>query len=95
MKVVNKIKILIGMAMMIGIPLPILFVDKPHEMWYAVIALLCSFIGTGLVMGFDGFKTMPKHIGNTEESGVKPQINQTWMLFFISSFITLLFANMF
>jgi hypothetical protein len=95
MKVLNSIKKIIGLALMIGIPLPILFADKPHEMWYAGVAILCSIIGTGFVMGFDGFKTRPEHIGNTEESGIKPRINQTWMMFFISLVITLLFANMF
>jgi hypothetical protein len=95
MKVLNSIKKVIGLALMIGIPLPILFADKPHEMWYAVIAILCSIIGTGFVMGFGGFKTRPEHIGNTEESGIKPKINQTWMMLFISLVITLLFANMF
>jgi hypothetical protein len=95
MKTLKIVKTFIGLALMIGMPLPLLFVDKPHEMWYALIAILCSFIGTGLNMGFKGFKTTPKYIGNTEDSGVKPQINQTWMMFFISMVITLLFANLF
>lgn len=95
MNFLKTVKLVIGLALMIGIPLPILFADKPHEMWYAIIALICSFLGTGLIMGFEGFKTMPKYIGNLEESEIKPEINQTWMVFFISSFITLLFANLF
>ena len=95
MKILNSVKIIIGLALMIGIPLPVLFANKPHEMWYALVAIVCSFFGTGLIMGFRGFKTRPMHIGNTEESGIKPQINQTWMIFFISMVITLFFANLF
>ena len=95
MELLKNVKKFIGLALVICIPLPIFFGDKPHEVWYALIAIACSFIGTGLIMGFDGYRTRPKNIGNMEDSGIKPDINQTWMVFFISMVITLLFANLF
>lgn len=91
----KTLKRILGLPLIIGIPFPILFADKDHQMWYVVLAYLFAFIGAGLTMGFSNFKTRPYHIGNFDEDGVKPQINQTWIIFFIALIINLTVANLF
>jgi len=91
----KTLKRILGLPLIIGIPFPILFADKDHQMWYVVLAYLFAFIGAGLTMGFSNFKTRPYHIGNFDEDGVKPQINQAWIIFFIALIINLTVANLF
>jgi hypothetical protein len=91
----KTIKRILGLPLMIGIPFPILFANQEHHPWFAALAFAFAFIGTGLTMGFSNFKTKPTHIGNFDEDGVKPSINQTWVVFFISLIIDLTVANLF
>lgn len=82
---------------MIGAVCPILSVylyESEHRVIFTPIAVLSAFIGTGLMFGFSNFRTKPKHIGNFDKDNIKPDINQTWMMFFITLIINLLFANL-
>lgn len=92
MNIVTK---LIGLCLMIGIPFPILFANQEHQPWFAALALAFAFVGAGLTMGFGNYRTRPKHIGNFDRNNIKPDINQTWMTFFISAVINLIVANLF
>ena len=80
-----------AMALLVGFINPIFFADKQH--WYQGFAgLLASFIGSGLLYGFKGYKVNPRRIGNADE---QPIINQVWMMFFIGAVANLLFATMY
>lgn len=95
MKALNIIKIFISLFLIIGAINPILSVsmfEGQHDIILAPISILSSFIGVGLIFGFGNFRTLPKHIGNLDDTPVK--INQTWMVFFISLVFNLLFANL-
>jgi hypothetical protein len=88
MKVIKK---LFGMALLVGFINPIFFADNQH--WYQGFAgLLASFIGSGLLYGFGGYRVGPKKIGNAESM---PQINQVWMMFFIGAVANLLWATLY
>ena len=94
MKVLKIFKIFISLFLMIGALVPILHFavfNEERNFWYAPIAILSAFMGTGLMFGFSGFRTEPKNIGNFDDS--RPQINQTWMVFYITLVFNLLFAN--
>ena len=85
------IKNLIGMALLVGLINPFVFTN--HQQWYqGFVCLLASFIGSGLIFGFDGYRVAPKKIGNADE---KPIINQVWMMFFIGAVANLLFATLY
>jgi hypothetical protein len=57
------IKNLIGMALLVGLINPFVFTN--HQQWYqGFVCLLASFIGSGLIFGFDGYRVAPKKIGN-------------------------------
>jgi hypothetical protein len=89
------VKTFISLFLMVGALAPIIsvsFFNSEHRMILAPIAVLSAFIGTGLMYGFGGFRTMPKQIGNMDDTPVK--INQTWMVFFITLVCNLLFANL-
>lgn len=97
MKALNAIKTIISLFLMVGALCPILsvsFFDEGHSVLFAPISVLSAFIGTGLTFGFTNYRTLPKHIGNLDEDGVIPKINQTWMVFFITLAINLFFANL-
>jgi hypothetical protein len=84
-------KNLIGMAFSIGFIHPIFFPDNQY--WFQGFAgLLASFIGSGLLFGFQGYKVNPRRIGNADEM---PVINQTWMFFFIGAVANLLWATLY
>ena len=84
-------KNLIGMAFSIGFIHPIFFADNQY--WFQGFAgLLASFIGSGLIFGFKGYAVNPKKIGNPE---LMPEINQTWIMFFIGAVANLLWATMY
>lgn len=88
MKVLNN---LLGMALLVGFVNPVFFTN--HQQWYqGFVCLLASFIGSGLIFGFDGYRVNPKKIGNADAT---PQINQVWMMFFIGAVANLLFATMY
>jgi hypothetical protein len=88
MKVVKN---LIGMALLIGFINPIAFTN--HQQWYqGFVCLLCAFIGSGLIFGFEGYAVNPKKIGSADAT---PQINQVWMMFFIGAVANLLFATLY
>jgi hypothetical protein len=91
----KKLQRIIGMFFMIGMPFPILFTDWDHQIWFTPLAYLSAFIGAGLTHGFDNYRTRPYHIGNFDEDGINPKINQTWMMFFISLIINLTVINLF
>ena len=87
----KTIKNLIGMALLVGLINPIIFTN--HQQWYQGFAcLLASFIGSGLIFGFDGYTVGPKKIGNPESM---PVINQVWMMFFIGAVANLLWATLY
>jgi hypothetical protein len=90
-----KIKRLIGMFFMIGMPFPILFANWQHQFWFTALAYAFAFIGVGILQGFGNYRTRPQHIGNFDGEGINPKINQTWMMFFISLVINLTVANLF
>ncbi len=90
----KQIKAIIGMFFMIGMPFPILFHSWQHQTWFTILAYLFAFIGTGIVHGFGNYRTRPEHIGNFDSDGIRPKINQTWMMFFISLVINLTVANL-
>lgn len=84
-------KNLLGMALLIGFINPFIFTN--HQQWYQGFAgMLASFIGSGLIFGFKGYAVNPKKIGNPE---LMPEINQTWMMFFIGSIANLLWATLY
>lgn len=88
MKVVKN---LLGMALLIGFINPIAFTN--HQQWYQGFAgLLASFIGSGLIYGFKGYKVNPRKIGNADAI---PQINQVYMMFFIGAVANLLWATLY
>ena len=83
------LKNLLGMALLVGLINPFVFTN--HQQWYqGFVCLLASFIGSGLLYGFKGYKVNPKKIGNVDAT---PQINQVWMMFFIGAVVNLLFAT--
>jgi hypothetical protein len=87
----KEAKKLIGMGFLVGLINPIAFTN--HQQWYqGFVCLLASFIGSGLIFGFDGYRVNPKKIGNADAT---PQINQVWMMFFIGAVANLLFATMY
>jgi len=88
-------KRLLSLPFLIGVPFPILFANWDHQVWFTALAYVFAFIGAGLNMGFKGFKTGPKFIGNVSEDGIMPIINQTWIIFLISLIVNLTVANLF
>lgn len=95
MKLLKALKIFIALFLIIGAVIPIistLFFDGEHRTLFIPISFVSSFFGVGLMFGFENFRTLPKHIGNLDNTPVK--INQTWMVFFISLIITLLVSNL-
>ena len=90
-----KIKRILSLPFLVGAPFPILFADWELQMWFTALAYIFAFVGAGLAMDFKEYKTQPKFIGNVPEDGIKPVINQTWMMFFISLVINLTVANLF
>jgi hypothetical protein len=85
------IKNLLGMSFSIGFINPVFFPDNQY--WFQGFAgLLASFIGSGLLFGFQGYKVNPRRIGNAAEM---PVINQTWMFFFIGAVANLLWATLY
>ena len=85
------IKNLLGMALLVGFVNPIAFTN--HQQWYqGVVCLLASFIGSGLIFGFEGYAVNPKKIGNPE---LMPEINQVWMFFFIGAVANLFWATLY
>lgn len=84
-----------GLIFIIGLPFPLLFANYEHQVWFVLVAYLSAFVGTGLTFGFSNFRTRPTQIGNFDDDGIMPKINQTWMIFFISLVINLTFANLF
>ena len=87
----KTIKNLIGMALIVGLINPIAFTN--HQQWYQGFAcLMASFIGSGLIFGFDGYTVGPKKIGNADAT---PVINQVWMMFFIGAVANLLWATLY
>jgi hypothetical protein len=93
----KQIKTIIALFLMVGALAPVIsvsFFDSEHKVILAPIAILSAFIGTGLMFGFTNFRTRPKHIGNFDKDNIKPDINQTWMVFFITLVINLFFANL-
>jgi len=84
-------KNLIGMALLVGFIHPVFFPDNQN--WFQGFAgLLASFIGSGLIFGFNGYAVAPKAIGNADKM---PVINQTWMMFFIGAVANLLWATLY
>jgi hypothetical protein len=89
------VKIFLSLILIVGMVCPILSAevfDMEHRVIFAPISVLCAFFGTGILLGFSGFKTRPKGIGNFDNSDT--EINQTWAVFFIALIINLLFANL-
>jgi hypothetical protein len=87
----KQVKKIFGMALLVGLINPIAFTN--NQQWYQGFAcLLAAFIGSGLIFGFGEYRVAPKKIGNAESM---PQINQTWMFFFIGAVANLLFATMY
>ena len=85
------IKNLFGMALLVGFVNPIAFTN--HQHWYQGFAgLLASFIGSGLIYGFGGYRVNPRKIGNADKM---PIINQVWMMFFIGAVANLLWATLY
>jgi hypothetical protein len=85
------LKKLLGMALLVGFINPIFFTN--YQQWYQGLAcLLASFIGSGLIFGFGGYRVGPKAIGNAEKT---PVINQVWMMFFIGAVANLLWATLY
>ena len=85
------IKNLFGMALLVGFIHPIFFPDNQY--WFQGFAgLLASFIGSGLIFGFNGYAVAPKAIGNADKM---PVINQVWMMFFIGAVANLLWATLY
>ena len=88
MEVLKKI---FGMALLVGFINPIAFTN--HQQWYQGFAcLLASFIGSGLIFGFNGYAVGPKAIGNADKM---PVINQVWMFFFIGAVANLFWATLY
>ena len=85
------LKKLFGMALLVGFINPIAFTNE--QQWYQGFAcLLASFIGSGLIFGFNGYAVAPKAIGNADKM---PVINQNWMFFFIGAVANLLWATLY
>jgi hypothetical protein len=91
----ETLKKFFGLIFLIGLPFPLLFANYEHQIWFVLLAYLFSFVGTGLIFGFSNFRTRPTQIGNFDDDGIMPKINQTWMIFFISLVINLTVANLF
>ena len=87
----KEAKKLIGMGLLVGFINPVFFSD--NQQWYQGFAcLLAAFIGGGLLFSFKDYAVAPKKIGNSDEA---PQINQTWMFFFIGAVANLLWATLY
>ena len=87
----KTIKNLLGMALLVGFINPIAFTN--HQQWYQGVAgLLASFIGSGLIFGFEAYSVCPKKIGNAD---AMPVIKQVWMMFFIGAVANLLWATLY
>ena len=89
-------KIFLAMLLLIGAPCPIIsaeFMDMGHAVWFTPLCYMSAFTGTALIFGLSSFRDRPKHIGNVDQS-IKPKINQTWAVFFISLIFNLTAANL-
>jgi hypothetical protein len=96
MKLTTALKMLIALPLIIGFPCPLIsaeLLQMNHAVWFTPICYASAFIGVGLVFGFQTYYPRPKMIGNLNQD-IKPQINQTWVVFFISLICNLTFANL-
>ena len=97
MNLLKTITVIISLFLMVRALCPVIsvsFFESEHRVILTPIAILSAFVGTGLMFGFSNYRTRPKHIGNFDKDNIKPDINQTWMVFFITLIINLFFANL-
>ena len=95
-KILKVPKIFLAMLLMIGAPCPIIsaeLLDMGHAVWFTPICFVSAFGGVALIFGVESFKKWPKFIGNVDNV-TKPDINQTWAVFFISLIFNLTLANL-
>lgn len=84
------------MILLVGIPCPVIsaeLLDIGHAIWFTPICYVCAFTGTAMIFGLSSFRDRPRHIGNVDLA-IRPKINQTWAVFFISLIFNLTMANL-
>lgn len=95
-KIINVPKIFLAMLLLIGAPCPIIsaeLLDMGHAIWFTPICFVSAFIGTSIIFGASSFRDRPMNIGNVDQT-IRPKINQTWAVFFISLVFNLTAANL-
>lgn len=94
MAIFQTIKNVFSGLMIFGVLCPVILsiFNITNQLVFLLSIIGCSMVGTGILFGFSNFRTIPRNVGNLNNR-VKPDINQTWLIFLIGLVFNLLTLN--